>query len=96
MDLEMKELTTLKELREAQEAHTQAVEASRITSSAETATRNRLNAAQKAFDKEVEGIRAKAPWNTDWEQERKRCAKVVTPRFMERVAADLADTPEAP
>ena len=33
--------------------------------------RNRLNAAQKAFDVAVADMRANAPWNSDWHQGRR-------------------------
>lgn len=60
------------ELVEAGTVHAAAVEVERAASHKTSAALNRLNAAQKEFDKTVNAVRDAALWNTDWHSQKNR------------------------
>ena len=60
----MKEL--IHELQEATQAHGLAVKATSEARSIESDALNRLSKAQKAIDDYVKGLKAKAPYMSDW------------------------------
>lgn len=57
-------------LDEAMKRHAVCEQAERDAQRELTAARNEVNACQKALDKRLDEIRAKAPWNTDWHSKR--------------------------
>jgi hypothetical protein len=57
-----------KDLDEATERHHEAARRERDACRAECAARDKLNAAQKAFDAGVEALRKAAPQSSDWKQ----------------------------
>lgn len=70
--------TTIEELmaefKAATDEHESAHMHAESARSAETAALNRLNRAQKAIDEWHKAIKEKAPWNSDWHQQRRRKA----------------------
>lgn len=64
------------EVSDATIAYEHAKAEEQAASSRETAARNRLNHAQKAFDKAVEELKAKAPRSSDWMEAKTRKAPV--------------------
>ena len=62
-----------KDLDMATERHREAALRERDACRAECDARNKLNAAQKAFDAGVEALRKAAPQSSDWKQADRRC-----------------------
>jgi hypothetical protein len=60
------------ELRSAREAHNAAHALLNEAQRNETTALNALNSAQRAFDEAVAAIKKDAPWNSDWNAERRR------------------------
>ena len=77
MTSETKDLTTLTEaLDAARVAYEEAELAESQARSRRTAALNRMNDAQKAFDKAVGAIRAKGPRDSDWGRSRSKATVV--------------------
>lgn len=62
----------LKELEAATKAHDEAKRAESEAQNIMADARQRLNKAQQAVDKAMATMKAKAPWNTDWYEQREQ------------------------
>jgi predicted nucleic acid-binding Zn-ribbon protein len=69
-DLKMSIANCAKTLAEARVQFDQVEAQHRISERNLTAARNKLNEAQKTFDAAVTEMKADAPWNTKWHEER--------------------------